>query len=117
MFAMTRRCAQECLTAAVCAGAAAYAVQWLVPGGWWLNSRLGVASTGVAVALVALAMTLLSSSTTEAQWCSLGGVWAGANVALTLRLFAIEPGTIFPIVMVVGASILAPPLSAGPAAS
>lgn len=110
---MERKSAQEFLVSAVCAGAAANAAQVVAPGGWWLNSQFGVASTGAAVALVAFVLTLVGSAATRTQWYRLGGLWTGAIVGVTVRLFVIGPGTIFPIVIAFGTPILVGAIAVG----
>lgn len=53
-----------------------------------------------------MVMTTVGSSTSFDQWCLVSGIWVGATMGLTFRLFAIGPGTIFPIVIAVGTPIL-----------
>lgn len=103
---MAGHCAHRFVISAACAGAALSAVQILVPGGWWLDSRFGVLSTGAALAALTMVMTTVGSSASRDQWCLVCSIWLGATMGLTFRLIAIGPGTIFPIVIVVGTPIL-----------
>jgi len=99
---------------ALAAGAALFGLVqgWLfrsiapVPGiqdaGWFVNSGTGVGAVALAFALAgALVGIARKRSINEAAM-----VAAGAAVAMTLILFSIGPGTIFPIVLVFGTVIL-----------
>ena len=77
-----------------------------VPGiqnaGWFLNSGTGVGAVALAFAIAgALVGLARHRSVADAAL-----VAAGAAVAMTLVLFSIGPGTIFPIVLVFGTLIL-----------
>jgi hypothetical protein len=80
--------------------------QWFEPGGghqpWFLNSGRGVALTtavlGVAAVLAAVAWAR-DQSDANAHALNLA---IGAALAMGLTLLAIGPGTIFPIVLLLG---------------
>ena len=72
--------------------------------GWFLNDQ----QAGLSVlATVALVSALVAAFRTT-RWLASGATFtAGAVVAMTIVLFAIGPGTIFPIVIAVGTVVLA----------
>ncbi|MDE3154434.1 MAG: hypothetical protein KGN76_04990 [Acidobacteriota bacterium] len=78
--------------------------------GWWLNSGRGVA-------LVLLVVLVLSALVTgpgrEAGWGRTTALGAGAFLGSTSVLLWIGPGTIWPIVLVVAAALLAMAAVAG----
>jgi hypothetical protein len=79
--------------------------------GWFLNSGPGVLAVGLACAVVgALVGFGRRDSGREATM-----VVAGAVLAMIAVLFAIGPGTIFPIVIVFGTVIIAGATAAGTA--
>ncbi len=94
---------------AVLGGIGAAAIQPLTPTGWWLNSGRGVAITGVTLAVLAalVAARTLRSPVTTRGTAAVASLWAGANVGMAVMLFRAGPGTIFPIVIGVGAGISA----------
>jgi uncharacterized membrane protein len=83
---------------------------------WFLNSGRAVAFT---MACVAVASALASASPRGGRReaaVRAGLVGAGAIVAMALVLFAIGPGTLFPLVVLIGALVLAVATVAGAAA-
>ncbi len=94
---------------------AAAAVQPLTPTGWWLNSGRGVAITALALAVLAalVATRALKWPFRAGEAAALAALWAGANIGMAVMLFRTGPGTIFPIVLVVGAGISAIAVGAG----
>ncbi|HKT78930.1 MAG TPA: hypothetical protein VJP86_01835 [Vicinamibacterales bacterium] len=105
------------------AGAALFgAVQgWLLrvtapmPGiedsGWFLNAPRGVESIAVVFAVAGLIVGLSRRNAVREAAITV----IGALVAMTAVLFAIGPGTIFPIVMCIGAVIIGSATAAGTA--
>ena len=73
-------------------------------GGWWLNSGTGVLRTVLALVALGVFAALWRSGRPWVRACAL---WAGAISGTTVVLFWIGPGTIWPIVLVVGAGITA----------
>jgi hypothetical protein len=96
-------------------GIAAAFAQRFTPTGWWLDSGQGVVVTSVVLILLAVPIGAAALSgpwqPRSAVWPS--ALWAGANIGLTVVLFTIGPGTIFPIVLVFGAGISALAVGAG----
>jgi hypothetical protein len=70
--------------------------------GWWLNSGIGIAATLGGVFVLSVIAALVRSGGRRAR---LTWLWAGVNVGLTIALVLSGPGTIWPIVMVVGAAL------------
>lgn len=96
-------------------GIAAAAIQPMTPTGWWLNSGRGVAITCITLAVLA---ALVAARTRTWPLRSRGAaaaaaLWAGANIGMALVLFGAGPGTIFPIVLAIGAGISAAAVAAG----
>jgi hypothetical protein len=77
--------------------------------GWFLNSGRGVAAVGLACA-VAGALVGLSRKANVREATMVAG---GAVLAMVVVLFSIGAGTIFPIVIVVGAVIITGATAAG----
>jgi hypothetical protein len=100
---------------AVLGGIAAALVQPLTPTGWWLNSGRGVVITALVLAGLAalVAGRALKGPFRSRQAAAMGALWAGANIGMAVVLFRSGPGTIFPIVLVVGAGISAIAVGAG----
>jgi hypothetical protein len=80
--------------------------EWLRLGGgadvpWFLNAGWAVAATMVLFVLAGLIAGIVTTSLPDA---AISGCYvsAGATLALTIVLFSIGPGTIFPIVIAVG---------------
>jgi hypothetical protein len=88
-------------------GIVAAVVQPLTPTGWWLNSGRGVAVTGAALALTAIAVGFLARSLGSQSMAAGAALWFGANLGFALVLFRSGPGTLFPIVLAIGAGIAA----------
>jgi hypothetical protein len=72
---------------------------------WFLNSGRGVLLTTIVLALAAAAMGLGSSP--PGLWRAAVGFAGGAAAAMVVVLFALGPGTIFPIVIAIGTGIIA----------
>ena len=98
------------LLAGAVAFAAAQAVLFLVAGdrrgwgidsqGWFLNSAAGI----IVMAVVAgsVSATVLGTWPASTIWKGWMAFVAGAGLALITAVFALGPGTIFPIVIVAG---------------
>jgi hypothetical protein len=72
---------------------------------WFLNSGRGVLITTIVLALAAAAMGLGSSP--PGLWSATVAFSGGAAAAMVVVLFALGPGTIFPIVIAIGMVIIA----------
>jgi hypothetical protein len=68
-------------------------------GGWWLDTHDRVVITAGVLAIVACAVGGLSPKRT---WWPAIHLWTGFMVGITVILFIIGPGNIFPIVLAVG---------------
>jgi hypothetical protein len=96
---------------AAAAGALAFvAIQLVLPpnnGGvrWFLNSGFTVTTTLVVLALVAILVEVLDRAVLPWRPCWLA---AGISVAFVGYLFAVGPGNLFPIVVVMGLTMLIP---------
>lgn len=91
--------------------------RWLDPGGayqvWFLNTGRAVALT-VAWLLAASFVGALYAPPRPGQAARrVLGVALGAMAAMAAVLFVTGPGTIFPIVLVIGAAIVAAAVAAG----
>jgi hypothetical protein len=107
------------IVAGFCIFVAAQAALVLASGGsrltidgeaWFLNSARGVVTLAGMVAAASAAMS--------ARWSSrmpllVSAVTLGASLAMTLMVFVIGPGTLFPIVIAVGTAILGTAVVAG----
>jgi hypothetical protein len=71
--------------------------------GWFLNTGRGVLTLAAAVGLASAGMAALWSARLP-QLAS--PVTLGAVLAMTVALFIIGPGTLFPIVIAVGTAVL-----------
>jgi hypothetical protein len=100
---------------ALLGGIAAAAIQPLTPTGWWLNSGRGVAITAFMLAVLAalVAARTLRWPFQARETAAVAALWAGANVGMAVMLFRVGPGTIFPIVLGVGAGVSALAVGAG----
>ena len=93
---------------ALLGGIAAALVQPLTPTGWWLNSGRGVVITALTLAvLAALVAAALKRPFRSREAAAVAALWAGANIGMAVMLFRAGPGTIFPIVLAMGAGISA----------
>ena len=72
---------------------------------WFLNSGRGVLMTTIVLALAAAATGLGSSP--PGVWRAAVAFSGGAAAAMVVLVFALGPGTIFPIVIAVGTVIIA----------
>ncbi|HZR24922.1 MAG TPA: hypothetical protein VFA59_15120 [Vicinamibacterales bacterium] len=77
---------------------------------WFLDSGPAIAFTMVSLFIVGV--TAGSANRREAVTRS-SNAWVGASLAMAVTLFVIGPGTIFPIVIVGGALVLALAIAAG----
>lgn len=78
--------------------------------GWWLNASSTVAAVFAAMAVVSwlvLRRAPKTLATSTVAWL------AGTMLGMTLALFAVGPGTIWPIVLVVGWTVLAVSVAIG----
>ena len=78
--------------------------------GWWLNSGTGVAWT---LALLFLLAALVGTQDTRSPWAGSVALWAGSMMGLTISLFWLGPGTIWPIVLVVSSVLTAGTMMGG----
>jgi hypothetical protein len=103
------------LVLVVAGGIVAAFVQPLTPTGWWLNSSQGVALTSIALALTAVAVGFLARFLPSRNpiVAAASVFWLGANIGLAVVLFRSGPGTLFPIVLAIGAGISAVAVGAG----
>jgi len=71
--------------------------------------------TTAALALLAVMMSVGGGSTGKAarRVPAPVAIWAGANIGMSAVLFRVGPGTLFPIVLVIGAGISAAAVAAG----
>ena len=100
---------------ALLGGIAAALVQPLTPTGWWLNSGRGVAITTTTLAVLAalVAARLVKWPVRSRDAAAMSALWVGANIGMAVMLFRAGPGTIFPIVLAMGAGISALAVGAG----
>jgi hypothetical protein len=94
-------------------GLVAAFVQPFTPTGWWLNSSWGVAVTSAALALTAIAVRFRTRSVRNQAVAASAALWFGANIGFAVVLFRSGPGTLFPIVLIIGAGIAAVAVGAG----
>ena len=73
--------------------------------GWWLDSAGGVTVTAIALAVLA--------AIAAPAWRLATAVWAGVVLGMIGVLFWDGPGTIFPIVIGIGAGIAAVAVAIG----
>jgi hypothetical protein len=93
---------------------AAASAQMLTPTGWWLNSSRGVAITTIALTLAAVAVGFWTRShASRNPIATPAALWFGANIGSAIVLFRSGPGTLFPIVLAIGAGIAAIAVAAG----
>lgn len=106
---------KRALVLVLAGGIAAAFVQPFTPTGWWLNSSRGVAITSIALALTAVAVGFLARSLPFRNpiAAAASAFWLGANIGLAVVLFRSGPGTLFPIVLAIGAGISAIAVGAG----
>jgi hypothetical protein len=72
--------------------------------GWWLNSGTGVAWT---LAMLFLCAALVGSRNGRSLWAGPVALWAGSMTGLTISLFSLGAGTIWPIVLLVSSVLTA----------
>lgn len=77
---------------------------------WWLNSSTGVARMTLVQFGAATLLALLPSSS---PWSRGGYMVAGATFATAIALFVRGPGTIWPIVIVIGSVLISIAVMAG----
>jgi hypothetical protein len=102
------------MLAGAAAFAAAQAFLFLVAGssaphmidgeGWFLNSGTG---TAVMAAVLAAVSLIVSRALPAPLWQRWGLFVSGGVVALVAAVFLFGPGTIFPLVIVAGAAVIA----------
>jgi hypothetical protein len=78
--------------------------------GWWLNSGTGVAWT---LAMLFLCAALVGSRAGRSLWAGPLALWVGSMTGLTIGLFWLGPGTIWPIVLLVSSVLTAGTIVAG----
>jgi hypothetical protein len=104
----------QVLVSALFGALAAALVQPFTPTGWWLNSGRGVALTSIVLVLLAVGVRVSAGSWLRSRGATAAAaLWVGANLGLAGMLFRAGPGTIFPIVIVMGAGISAAAVGAG----
>ena len=103
------------LVLALIGGVMAALAQLFTPTGWWLNSGRGVAITGTVLVLLAAATGFLvrSAPLSRGRVVAAAALWTGANIGFAVVLFTVGPGTVFPIVLAIGAGISAAAVGAG----
>jgi hypothetical protein len=96
-------------------GIVAAFVQPFTPTGWWLNSGRGVAITSIALGLTAVLVGFRARSLPFRNPIVAAALafWFGANIGMAVVLFRSGPGTLFPIVIAIGAGISAVAVGAG----
>jgi hypothetical protein len=78
--------------------------------GWWLDSGRGV---GITLGVLFGTAFLIAYWRTEGRVARAFSLWAGSLVGMTMFLFWVGPGTIWPIVLVIGGGMTAAPVLAG----
>jgi hypothetical protein len=78
--------------------------------GWWLNSGTGVAWT---IAMLFLLAAVVGATNSRSPWTGPVALWAGSMSGLTLSLFRIGPGAIWPIVLLVSSVLTAGTIMVG----
>src|SRR5262245_21049308 len=73
---------------------------------WFLNSGRAVGFTAGSFAIVGLIVGINTPARRDAVIAA-GNFLAGAVAAMVIVLFAVGPGTLFPIAIVIGAAVLA----------
>ena len=108
---------KKALVLVLIGGITAALTQPFTPTGWWLNSGRGVAITSTVLVLLAAASGLLirSGPLSRGRAATAAALWTGANVGMAVVLFTAGPGTLFPIVLAIGAGISAAAVGAGSA--
>jgi len=89
--------------AAFVLGLAAAAFSYWMDG-WWLNSRESALRTTFGLFVIG---ALAALRRMDSPWAAGRALWLGAFIGMTTVLFRIGPGTIWPIVLVVGAGLTA----------
>jgi hypothetical protein len=78
-------------------------------GGWWLNSGRGVATTMAILFVTAIGVCGRS----DTPWFRAAAMATGALAGMTVTLFWIGPGTLWPIVLLVAAGLTCTAVYAG----
>ena len=106
---------KEALGPALIGAVAAAGIQPFTPAGWWLDSSRGVAMTVVVLAVLAAAIGVRFPAwpVRPRNAVPVAALWAGANIGMAIVLFSVGPGSIFPIVLAMGAGISAIVVAAG----
>jgi hypothetical protein len=79
---------------------------------WFLNSGRAVAFTAGSLLIIGLAVGLNTSAWRDSM-ITAGNLLAGAIAAMVVVLFAVGPGTLFPIAIAIGAVVLGVSSAAG----
>jgi len=79
---------------------------------WFLNSGRAVAFTAGSLLIMGLVAGINTSAWRDSM-ITAGNVLAGAVAAMIVVLFAVGPGTLFPIAIVIGAVVLGVSSAAG----
>lgn|SRR5262245_21495732 len=79
---------------------------------WFMNSGRAVAFTAGCIVIVGLVAGLNTSGWRESRITAVS-VLAGAAAAMIVVLFAVGPGTLFPIAIAIGVVVLAASSAAG----
>jgi hypothetical protein len=77
---------------------------YVLRGGWWLDSGDRVRDTLIALAAVSFSLGAFFYRS-DPKWHPGRDLWIGFMVGITIVLFAIGPGTIFPIVLFIGGAL------------
>ena len=73
------------------------------PTGWWLNSGVGVAVTLAGVVTAAIVVAAVGPVLGRRDQAR--ALWVGVNAGLAASLLRVGPGTIWPIVIVIGGAL------------
>ena len=72
--------------------------------GWWLDSGGGAFRTTLGLFVIGALVALRRG---DSPWAAGRALWLGAFIGMAAVLFRVGPGTIWPIVLVVGAGLAA----------
>jgi hypothetical protein len=85
-------------------GLAIAVVMYFIHGGWWLDAGDRGRDTLIALAAVSFIL-VVGFSWSQQTWHPGRDLWIGYMAGMTIILFAIGPGTIFPIVLFIGGAM------------
>jgi uncharacterized membrane protein len=79
---------------------------------WFLNSGRALAFTAGSLVIIGLVVGINTAARRESTIAA-GNFLAGAIAAMIVVLFAVGPGTLFPIAIIIGAAVLGVSSAAG----